>query len=62
VTAGYRIAGVSQSLYPPNVLIGTVSRVLPDDAALEKFITVRPAVDFSTLNQVLVVLSGGSQG
>ncbi|HZD17732.1 MAG TPA: rod shape-determining protein MreC, partial [Actinomycetota bacterium] len=62
VTAGYRLAGVAQSLYPPNVLIGTVSRVLPEDAALEKFITVRPAVDFSTLNLVLVVLSGGSSG
>lgn len=62
VTAGYRIAGVAQSLYPPNVLVGTVSRVLPDDAALEKSITVRPAVDFSTLNLVLVVLAGGSSG
>lgn len=62
VTAGYRIAGARQSLYPPNVLIGSVSRVLPDDAALEKFVTVRPAVDFSSLSQVLVVLSGGPQG
>lgn len=62
VTAGYRIAGIAQSLYPPNVLIGTVSRVLPDDAALEKFVTVRPAVDFSTLNLVLVVVAGGSSG
>lgn len=60
VTAGYRIPGVATSLYPPNVLIGTVSRVLPDPAALEKFITVRPAVDFSTLDLVLVVLSDGT--
>jgi rod shape-determining protein MreC len=60
VTAGYRIPGVATSLYPPNVLIGTVSRVLPDSAALEKFITVRPAVDFSTLDLVLVVLSDGT--
>lgn len=60
VTAGYRIPGVATSLYPPNVLIGTVSRVLPDTAALEKFITVRPAVDFSTLDLVLVVLSDGT--
>jgi rod shape-determining protein MreC len=60
VTAGYRIPGVAQSLYPPGILVGSVSRVLPDDAALEKFITVRPAVDFSTLDVVLVVLSGGS--
>ena len=60
VTAGYRIPGVATSLYPPNVLIGTVSRVVPDSAALEKFITVRPAVDFSTLDLVLVVLSDGT--
>ncbi len=62
VTAGYRIAGAMRSLYPPNVLVGTVSRVLPEDAGLEKYITVRPAVDFSALNLVLVVLSGGSSG
>jgi cell shape-determining protein MreC len=42
------------------VLVGTVSRVLSDDSALEKFVTVRPAVDFSTLSVVLVVLSSGS--
>lgn len=61
VTAGYRLLeGTAQSLYPPNVLIGTVSRVLSDEGALEKFVTVRPAVDFSTLSAVLVVLSSGS--
>jgi rod shape-determining protein MreC len=60
VTAGFRIPGVAQSLYPQGILIGTVSRVLPDEAALEKFITVSPAVDFSGLDIVLVVLSGGS--
>jgi rod shape-determining protein MreC len=57
VTAGYRIRDVAESLYPPNVLIGTVSRVLQQDAATEKFVTVRPAVDFSSLSLVLVVLS-----
>ncbi len=64
VTAGYRIPGGDEagSLYPPNVLIGTVSRVLPEGASLERFITVRPAVDFSTLDVVLVVLSSGGSG
>lgn len=57
VTAGYKIRDVAESLYPPNVLIGTVSRVLDEDAATEKFVTVRPAVDFSSLSLVLVVLS-----
>ncbi len=61
VTAGYRLLqGAAQSLYPPNVLIGTVSRVLTDEGALEKFVTVRPAVDFSSLSLVLVVVSTGS--
>jgi rod shape-determining protein MreC len=60
VTSGYRFGGAFESLYPPNVLIGTVSRVLSDDNALEKFVTIRPAVDFSTLSVVLVVLSSGS--
>jgi len=61
VTAGYRLLeGAAQSLYPPNVLIGTVSHVLTDEGALEKFVTVRPAVDFSSLSLVLVVLSSGS--
>jgi len=62
VTAGYRIAGVAESLYPPNVLIGTVSRVLDEDSATEKFLTVRPAVDFSSLSLVLVVLSRDTRG
>jgi rod shape-determining protein MreC len=55
-TAGYRIPDVASSLYPPNVLIGTVSHVVQNDAALEKFVTVRPAVDLSSLDLVLVVL------
>ncbi len=59
VTAGFRFNGEFQSLYPPNVLIGTVSHVLSEDNALEKFVTVQPAVDFSTLNVVLVVTSSG---
>jgi rod shape-determining protein MreC len=61
VTAGYRIPGDVQSLYPPNILIGTVSRVLPDESALETLVTVRPAVDFSTLDLVLVVLSSAGR-
>jgi cell shape-determining protein MreC len=53
---------VAESLYPPNVLIGTVSRVLDEDSATEKFLTVRPAVDFSSLSLVLVVLSRDTRG
>jgi rod shape-determining protein MreC len=59
-TAGYRIPGVASSLYPPGIVIGTVSREFDNPAALEKFVTVRPAVDFASLDYVLVVLSSGS--
>jgi rod shape-determining protein MreC len=62
VTAGYRIAGVAESLYPPNILIGTVSRVLDEDSATEKLLTIRPAVDFSSLSLVVVVLSRDVRG
>jgi rod shape-determining protein MreC len=61
VTAGFKFNGEFESLYPPNVLVGSVSRVLEDDTALSKFVIVRPAVDFSTLNVVLVVTSSGSE-
>jgi len=60
VTAGYKIPGIAEGVFPPGILIGSVSRVLPNEADLEKFITIRPAVDFSTLDVVLVVLSDGS--
>lgn len=60
VTAGYRIPGVGGGLYPPGILVGSVSRVLGDEAELEKLVTVRPAVDFSALDAVLVVLGDGS--
>jgi rod shape-determining protein MreC len=59
-TAGYRIPGLASSLYPPGIVIGTVSRELDTPAALEKFVTVRPAVDFASLDYVLVILSSGS--
>lgn len=59
VTSGYKVQGVTEGLFPPGILIGSVSRVLPAEAELEKFITIRPAVDFSSLEAVLVVLSDG---
>jgi hypothetical protein len=37
-----------------------VARVLKSDAATEKYVTVLPAVDFSALDIVLVVLSHGA--
>jgi rod shape-determining protein MreC len=60
VTAGFKFNGEFQSLYPPNVLIGSVSRVMTEPDELTKFVTIRPAVDFSSLNVVLVVTSDGT--
>src|SRR5436190_9295872 len=60
VTSGYRLEGQPTGIDPPGRVIGTVSHVGGGASALEKDITVRPAVDFSTLDDVLVVLSTGS--
>ncbi|MEX0833086.1 MAG: rod shape-determining protein MreC [Actinomycetota bacterium] len=57
LTKGYRTEGGFGSRYPQGVVIGRVSRILASPGELEKFITVRPAVDFSNLSNVLVVLS-----
>jgi rod shape-determining protein MreC len=63
VTAGFQFSTGDerfQSLYPPNILIGTVSRVLTEADALTQAVSVRPAVDFSNLSLVLVVTSDGT--
>jgi rod shape-determining protein MreC len=60
VTSGYRLEGQPTGIDPPGRVIGTVSHVGGGGSALEKDITVRPSVDFSTLDYVLVVLSTGS--
>ena len=60
VTSGYRLEGEPTGIDPPGRVIGTVSHVGGGGSALEKDITVRPSVDFSTLDYVLVVLSTGS--
>jgi rod shape-determining protein MreC len=48
-------SGFQGSLYPPEIPIGFVSRVFPDPGKLNKTIAVRPAVNFSALQFVLVV-------
>ena len=53
-TLGYEVAG-QPGLYPPGLLIGEVSRTVPADNATEEFVEVRPAVDFATLQFVLVL-------
>src|SRR5205085_5263374 len=58
-TLSYGLEGQQYGLDPPGRVIGTVSHVGSGSASLEKDISVRPAVDFSTLDYVLVVLSTG---
>ena len=51
LTSGYR----GGALYPPGIVIGSVSSVSRDPGGLTKGIRVRPAVDFSALEFVVVV-------
>jgi rod shape-determining protein MreC len=55
VTLGYEVNG-QQGLFPPGILIGTVSRAFSEPDGVDTFVTVRPAVDFSTLQYVLVMI------
>jgi rod shape-determining protein MreC len=55
VTSGYQ-----GGLYPPGVPIGVVSHLYTDPASLTKVIQVRPEVDFSSLEFVLVVVGTSS--
>jgi rod shape-determining protein MreC len=48
--------GYLDGLYPPGITIGEVSSFVPATNTAESFVTVRPAVDFSTLDYVAVVL------
>ena len=53
-TLGYEVQG-QPGIYPPGLLIGTVSRAYSAPDAVDSFVTVRPVVDFSTLQYVLVL-------
>lgn len=61
VTQGYEVNGQT-GLYPPGLVIGQVSRVIPGASDLQEFVTVRPAVDFSALEFVLVMQTQGTGG
>jgi rod shape-determining protein MreC len=53
-TLGYEVNG-QRGLYPPGILIGTVSRAFSEPDSVESSVMIRPAVDFSTLQYVLVI-------
>jgi rod shape-determining protein MreC len=56
-TTSYEVNG-HPGLYPPGILIGTVDRVTPESNAIQESVAIRPAVDFSTLEFVLVLQTG----
>jgi hypothetical protein len=60
-TVSYSI-GDQHGRFPPNILIGTVSSVVQGGVQPDAQVSVRPAVDFSSLETVLVLLTadGGS--
>ena len=58
-TQGYEVDG-QPGVYPSGLLIGQISRVSPETNALTLPIDIRPAVDFSTLNAVLVLQAASS--
>jgi rod shape-determining protein MreC len=60
-TLGYEVNG-QPGLYPAGILIGTVSRAFSEPDSVESSVTIRPAVDFSTLQYVLVVDRGRASG
>ena len=54
-TSGYQVPGGGDPLFPPGILIGFVSRASIQPGTLQPLVTVRPAVDFSSLEFVDVV-------
>jgi rod shape-determining protein MreC len=61
LTVGYSV-GEERGLYPPHLLIGTVSRAFSGPESVQTFVHVRPAVDFTTLQFVLVLRPPGRPG
>jgi rod shape-determining protein MreC len=59
-TMSYEING-QHGRYPPGILIGEVSSVIESTNALETAVSIRPAVDFSSLEYVLVLKTDPSQ-
>jgi rod shape-determining protein MreC len=58
-TQGYAVNG-QPGLYPAGLLIGEVSQTIPVQNAIQASVSVRPAVDFANLQDVLVLSPRGS--
>lgn len=60
VTATYRLDGELEGVLPPDLPVGVVSQVTPQEGGLGPEVLVRPAVDFSTLDEVALVRPGAT--
>jgi rod shape-determining protein MreC len=54
-TSGYQLQSGLEGLFPPGIPVGVVDRVDPDEANFSAGVFVRPNVDFSRLDFVLLV-------
>jgi rod shape-determining protein MreC len=54
-TATYRLDGEQEGVLPPDLPVGVVSQVTPQEGGVGDQVLVRPAVDFSTLDHVFLV-------
>jgi rod shape-determining protein MreC len=59
-TVSYHVNGQG-GLYPPGLLIGSVSQVFQGTNELQTSVSVRPAVDFSSLEYVMVLTTPSSR-
>lgn len=59
-TVTYQVNG-ERGLYPPGLLIGSVSQVFQGTNELQTSVSVRPAVDFSSLEYVMVLTTPSSR-
>lgn len=61
VTSGWSARGL-RSLYPPNILIGRVTRASPEELQTSQQVHVSPIVDLRHLDFVQVLTGGGPSG
>lgn len=54
VKVGEMITTSGLGLYPSGIPIGKIEQVIPDDKNILKYVVVRPFVDFTILNKVMI--------
>ena len=54
VKVGEMITTSGLGLYPSGIPIGKIEQVIPDEKNILKYVVVRPFVDFTNLNKVMI--------